>query len=212
MKLTTLQLDEIRPYENNPRLNQGAIDTVAESITRFGIRQPIVVDKQKVIICGHTRWLAAKKLGLKTFPVHIATDMTPEKVKAYRIIDNRTTELSSWDFDKLREEIGELELTAEDMELLKIDIGAWPELDVPDLESMKVDTDLAAGSRAKMISVGKYRIPITEAEYDALVGSMDGYASDTGTFFGFGRWLLEKAGFEVRQEAANVEGQTIPTL
>lgn len=212
MKVTMKRLDEIKPYKNNPRINQGAIDAVAESISRFGIRQPIVVDGEGVIICGHTRLLAAKKLGIETFPVHVAKDMTPDKVKAYRILDNRTSELSSWDFDKLREEIGGLELSEEDMELLKIDLGSWPELDVPDVESLQVDTDLAAGARAKMISVGKFRIPITDAEYDALVSAMESYSSDTGTFFGFWRWILEKAGFEVRQEVANVEWSAIPTV
>jgi len=212
MKIVERKLDDIRPYENNPRMNEAAVSAVAESISRFGIRQPIVVDGEGVIICGHTRLLAAKKLGMETFPVHVAKDMTPDKVKAYRILDNRTAELSSWDFSKLREEIGELGLSDEDMELLKIDVGSWPEIEVPDFETLHVDTDLAAGSRASMISIGKHRIPITDAEYDALIAAMEEYAEGAGTNFGFARWLLEKAGFEVRKEVSDVEGQTIPTL
>src|SRR5713226_7826471 len=75
----------IRPYENNPRLNDAAVDAVAASIKAFGFRQPIVVDENGVIICGHTRYKAALKLGLEKVPVHVAKDLTPEQVRAYRV-------------------------------------------------------------------------------------------------------------------------------
>jgi len=78
----------VTPYERNPRLNDGAVDAVAASLQEFGFRQPIVVDGNGVIIAGHTRFRAAKKLGLKKVPVHVATDLSPEQVKAYRITDN----------------------------------------------------------------------------------------------------------------------------
>lgn len=105
MKITTVKIDSIKPYGKNPRKNDGAVDAVAESIKEFGFRQPIVVDADNVIVCGHTRWKAAKKLGMKEVPVHVAADLTPDQCKAYRIADNSTRDLSSWDDQLLLEEI-----------------------------------------------------------------------------------------------------------
>lgn len=94
MKIEVWNLDRIRPYPNNPRINDDAVDAVAASIREFGVRQAIVVDTDGVIICGHTRFKAAQKLGLEKLPVHVAKDLTPEQIKAYRIADNKTAELA----------------------------------------------------------------------------------------------------------------------
>lgn len=101
-------LSTIHPYAKNPRKNDGAVDAVAESIRQFGFRQPIVVDAQGVIVCGHTRWKAAQKLGLTEVPVHVAADLSPERVKALRIADNKTGELAEWDADLLADELGSI--------------------------------------------------------------------------------------------------------
>ena len=98
-------IDEIAPYENNPRNNAYAVDKVAQSIRKFGWQQPIVVDIDGVIVAGHTRYEAAKRLGLETVPVHVAKGLTPEEIQAYRLADNKTAELSTWDFGKLRQEL-----------------------------------------------------------------------------------------------------------
>ena len=98
----------IFPYDKNPRNNDKAVDAVAASITQFGFRQPIVVDKDLVIVVGHTRWKAANKLGLTTVPVHIASELTPDLAKAYRIADNKVSELAEWNLDLLPFELGEL--------------------------------------------------------------------------------------------------------
>src|SRR5438128_9810613 len=90
MQVELRRITTIRPYENNPRLNDQAVDAVAASIREFGFRQPIVVDADGVIIVGHVRYKAALKLGLKKVPVHVAKDLTPEQIKAYRIGDNKT--------------------------------------------------------------------------------------------------------------------------
>ena len=108
MKIELQPLAKIKPYENNPRLNDAAVDAVAESIRRFGFRQPIVVDTGGVIVVGHTRWKAARKLGLKKVPVHVATDLTAEQIRAYRIADNKTNELAEWNLDLLSIELAEL--------------------------------------------------------------------------------------------------------
>jgi hypothetical protein len=105
MKIEMMSIEKVKPYEQNPRINDAAVDAVAASIKEFGFRQPIVVDKDGVIICGHTRWKAALKLGLKKVPVHVATDLTPAQVKAYRLADNRSAELAEWDFSKLAVEL-----------------------------------------------------------------------------------------------------------
>jgi len=105
MKIEELSLASIKPYEKNPRKNDGAVDGVAESIKQFGFQQPIVVDKDNVIVAGHTRYKAAKKLGLKTVPCVRADELTKEQVKAYRILDNKLNELATWDFEALSEEL-----------------------------------------------------------------------------------------------------------
>jgi DNA modification methylase len=118
MKIVKRKIDDVRPYENNPRLNDDAVDAVAKSLAEFGWRQPIVVDGDGVIIVGHTRWKAAKKLGLEEVPVHVATDLPQEKVRAYRIADNQTATLSEWDYDLLPLELTALQDADYDLELL----------------------------------------------------------------------------------------------
>lgn len=114
MEIIIKGIDEIRPYENNPRVNDGAVGAVAESIREFGFQQPIVVDRDGVIIAGHTRYKAAQKLGLTEVPVVVAGNLTDEQVRAYRLADNKTGELAEWDFSALEEElagIGELDMS-----------------------------------------------------------------------------------------------------
>lgn len=101
-------IKSIRPYEKNPRRNDEAVDAVAASIREFGWQQPIVVDKDGVIIAGHTRYKAAKKLKCDAVPVVVADDLTEDQVKAYRLADNKTGELAEWDTALLDEELAEL--------------------------------------------------------------------------------------------------------
>ena len=108
MKIEELKVSDLIPYENNPRKNEGAVDAVAESIREFGFRVPIVVDKENVIVSGHTRLKAAEKLGLETVPVIRADDLTDEQVRAFRLADNKTGELAGWDFEALDAEMAEL--------------------------------------------------------------------------------------------------------
>lgn len=114
-------IDSIKPYDKNPRQNDDAVDAVAASLQEFGFRQPIVVDGDGVIVCGHTRYKAAVKLGLAKVPVHVAGDLTPEQVRAYRIADNKTSDLSDWDYDILPIELSELQDAGFDLGLLAFD-------------------------------------------------------------------------------------------
>ena len=129
-------IHDITPYENNPRINDKAVAAVTRSIQEFGFRQPIVIDKNGVIICGHTRWQAAQEMGFGEVPVHVADDLTPEQIKAFRIADNKTAELSEWDYDLLPVEISDLEMAGFDLSLLGFG----------DKEIIKLlDTDLTQG-------------------------------------------------------------------
>lgn len=116
-----MDIEKLIPYINNPRINDNAVDAVAASIKEFGFKNPILIDKENVIIAGHTRLKAAKKLGLKEVPVIRIEDLTDKQIKAFRIADNKTTELAEWDFELLNIELEGLddEFTGFDMEELK---------------------------------------------------------------------------------------------
>ena len=105
MEIVYKRVGEIRPYEKNPRRNDEAVKYVAESIKQFGFKVPIVIDSDGVIIAGHTRFKAVKKLGLEKVPCIIADDLTEEQVNAFRLADNKVAEKAEWDFDLLDEEI-----------------------------------------------------------------------------------------------------------
>lgn len=105
MQIVEKGIKDIKPYEKNPRKNDSAVDAVANSISQFGFKVPVVIDKENIIICGHTRYKAAKKLGLEVVPCVIADDLTEEQIKAYRLADNKVSELAEWDIDLLGEEL-----------------------------------------------------------------------------------------------------------
>jgi ParB-like chromosome segregation protein Spo0J len=117
MQIQMRDITTIKPYDNNPRLNDDAVDAVAASIQAFGFRQPVVTDEHDVIIVGHTRYKAALKLGLKKIPVHVAKGLSPAQAKAYRLADNQTATLSAWDDDKLPIELVALQEMAFDLDL-----------------------------------------------------------------------------------------------
>ena len=124
-KIVMMFIDELIPYNNNPRVNDEAVDAVAKSIEEFGFRNPIIVDKNNVIISGHTRLKASQKLGLKKVPVIIADDLTDEQANALRLVDNKTGELADWDFARLKDELDKLpstiDMSAFDFDMEEID-------------------------------------------------------------------------------------------
>jgi ParB-like chromosome segregation protein Spo0J len=143
MHVELRDINSIKPYERNPRLNDKAVDVVAASIREFGFQQFILVDKDGVIVAGHTRYKAAQKLGLQKVPVHVAENLTPDQVKAYRIADNKTGEIAEWDMNILPIEIGELKESDFDMstlgfgdkeltQLLNLSVGIQQGLTDPD--------------------------------------------------------------------------------
>lgn len=134
MKVVNFKLTEIKPYENNPRDNARAISKVAESIRQFGFKVPIIVDKDNVIITGHTRYLASQELGLEEVPVIVAEDLTEEKVKAFRLADNKVSEYSTWNDDLLKVEL-------EDLIDLDFDINS---IGFSEIELMELTEDIEA--------------------------------------------------------------------
>lgn len=109
MKVVEMNINDLIPYENNPRINDNAVDKVVESIKQFGFKVPIIIDKDNVIVAGHTRHKAAKTLKLKTVPCVVADDLTDEQVKALRLADNKVSEFAEWDFTLLEQELAELD-------------------------------------------------------------------------------------------------------
>lgn len=109
MKIVEKYLTEIHPYENNPRINDSAVQFVMNSILEFGFKVPIIIDKDGTIVCGHTRYKAAKKLKMNKVPCILADDLSEEQIKAYRLADNRVAEFAEWNPERLDVEINELE-------------------------------------------------------------------------------------------------------
>lgn len=149
-----LPIGQIIPYANNPRNNKDAVDKVAASLREFGFRQPIVVDKDNVVIAGHTRLLAAKKLKMEEVPVLVADDLTDEQVKAYRLADNKTAEFALWDDEKLDEELSSI--LDIDMEAFGFDLSITPEVVEDDF-----DPEPPAEPKAKrgdIYQLGRHRL------------------------------------------------------
>lgn len=108
MEIINKKISELKPYENNPRDNSKAIEKVAESIKNFGFKVPLVIDKNNIIVTGHTRYKASQLLGLKEVPCIIADDLNEKQIKAFRLADNKVSDYSIWDNKKLLEELEEL--------------------------------------------------------------------------------------------------------
>lgn len=113
MEIIEKKVEELIPYDNNPRKNDEAVDKVAESIKEFGFKVPIVIDSNDVIVTGHTRLKAAKKLGLKSVPCIQADDLTDEQIKAFRLADNKVSEFSVWNLERLDEELESIDIYME---------------------------------------------------------------------------------------------------
>ncbi len=137
MDIELIKIDDIHPYENNPRKNDAAVDFVANSISEFGFKVPIVIDKDNIIVCGHTRYKAAQKLNLKEIPCVKADDLSEEQIKAFRLADNKSAEIAEWDIDLLTSEIKDI--SDIDMSEFGFDIQ---ELDPVEVEEDEFDEEL----------------------------------------------------------------------
>ena len=178
MKVTMWKLERITPYARNPRQNESAVSVVAASIAEFGFRQPIVVDENGIIIVGHTRFLAAERLGLTRVPVHVAEGLSENQVKAYRIADNKTGEAADWMPDLLALELKDLTEGGYNPELTGFTAAEIAEL----TEAPNFDGALGGGENAE----GYTEAPDAEQSDQASVGM------SLGRF----RFTIERAGYE----------------
>lgn len=137
MDIVMVPVGELVEYENNPRINDNAVEPVAESIRNFGFKVPILLDKDNVIIAGHTRLKAAKKIGMQEVPCIYCDDLSPEQVRAFRLVDNKVAEFADWDLGLLNIEIGEIDLPELDLE--KVGLFELPPIDIDDYLKDKQD-------------------------------------------------------------------------
>jgi len=141
MKVKNTKIEAITPYESNPRDNSAAVEKVAESLQEYGWQQPIVVDENKIILAGHTRHLAAMQLGMKEVPVVTAEGLSEAQKKAYRIVDNKTSELAEWDKQLLKEEFAALKELDFDLQLTGFDLDEITKLAGDDLLEFADDVE-----------------------------------------------------------------------
>lgn len=181
---------DLIPYENNPRINDYAVKRVLESIKEYGFTNPILVDKDLVIIAGHTRREAAILAGLEKVPYIIEEGLTPEQVKAYRIADNKLAELSTWDEEALKEELFELKEIDYPLEVM-----GFTEMDLKDLFVEKEEPQAKKAKEEKttlpMLRFGSNSVRITEDELVLLSNRYNEYVELTPEE-GFISWLLKR--------------------
>lgn len=200
MQFNYIAVNNLLDYENNPRNNDAAVEAVANSIKEFGFKVPIVIDSNNIIVAGHTRKKAALKLGLEEVPCIIADDLTEEQIKAFRLADNKTSELAEWDFEKLEEELKAIEL---DMNMfgfeLDIDIENQVDEDGFDVESALEEIEEPVSKSGQLYQLGKHRLLVGDStNLDDVKRLMNGKEADL---------LLTDPPYNVAVE--NSEGMTI---
>ena len=175
-ELVDRPLGEIHPYERNPRKNEKAVEPLAQSIRANGFNAPIITDENGVILAGHTRYKAAKKLGLKAAPCVIVTGLTENQKRAYRIADNKINELAKWDFDELEAELGDIDWGELEADAGEIDWGEladggieWPDGMTWDLKALGFSEHEAAGMQmdadvGRMLDTFEGTSPVRERE------------------------------------------------
>ena len=153
IEIKYIPIDDIKPYKNNPRLNEDAIPYVMNSIKEFGFKNPIILDKNNVIVAGHTRLESAKRLDMKEVPVIYADDLTEEQIKAFRLADNKVAEKSMWDYTKLDEELDNI---------LDIDMSMFDfeNLEETNLDDFFEDNDNKKEKESKLIECPYCHKPI----------------------------------------------------
>lgn len=171
MEIIYKNIDELIPYENNPRLNDEAVEYVKNSIKEFGFKVPVVIDKDNVIIAGHTRIKASKELRIKDIPCIIADDLTKEQIKAFRLADNKVAEKSMWDYTKLDEELDSI---------LDIDMSMFDfNINTDDVEIERIDLSNKEFEKYEIIITCQNEIELEE-KYNKLM--KEGYECKISTY------------------------------
>ncbi|WP_250675499.1 ParB N-terminal domain-containing protein (plasmid) [Paraclostridium ghonii] len=189
MDIKTLKVEQLIPYKNNPRNNINAVDKVALSIKEFGFKVPIVIDRNNIVITGHTRLLASKKLGLEEVPVIVADDLTEAQIKAFRIADNKVSEYSTWDKELLKVELEQLEGLDFNLDLVSIDFYDFnmdidlDDIDLPD--ELELERTERGNVILKNLKFGSYNITLSDEEFKMLTVLVEKYIEKTGVLQGF---------------------------
>jgi hypothetical protein len=170
MQIEQADISSIIPYEHNPRRNADAVRNVAESLTQFGWRQPIVVDADRVVIVGHTRLLAAQSLGMDTVPVHVAENITPEQARAYRLADNKTGEAATWDNELLKLELEGLTADGVDLSLTGFNDA--------ELAAVFTDQDVEFNAEDEWQGMPEFEVGLAKAYRTLIVHFKDQQAVD----------------------------------
>lgn len=174
IQIITINIDDVNEYENNPRLNDAAVDAVAASIKEFGFKVPIIIDSNNVIVAGHTRVKACRKLGITEIPAVIADDLTEDQINAFRLADNKTHELALWDDKKLLEELEKISLDMlqfgfEDLEdLLEEDVFE------DDFNEEELYSETPYAKRGDIFVLGKHKVMCGDSTLDADVKALLG--------------------------------------
>lgn len=160
MNIINIELKNIKQYEKNPRKNDEAVGPVAESIKEFGFKSPIIVDKNNVIVAGHTRYKAAKRLKLKEVPCIVADDLTEEQIKAFRLADNKVGEIAEWDFDLLNMELESIsfDMSSFGFNILNEEEEKEIEEDDYDLEEKLKNIEEPKSKYGDIYQLGKHRL------------------------------------------------------
>jgi ParB family chromosome partitioning protein len=201
MKIIDVSMDQLKPYEKNPRKNDMSVDYVAESIAQFGFKVPILIDKNNIIIAGHTRYKAAKKLGFKTVPCIVADDLTEEQVKAFRLVDNKVSENSEWDLDLLEFELDSIfDIDMEGFGFnVDLDVEATENNDnFNHIEALLNDVGISAGGGSKVKRYFDLTLSFPEEEKEVI----DNYLKKIG-----GRRFLEERILKEAKEQEEEECQ-----
>lgn len=177
MDIMQMKLSELKPYENNPRINDEAVEKVAESIRQFGFNQPIVVDENNVIVVGHTRYRAARKLGIDKVPVYQLKGLSEEQYRAYRLADNKTAEFAEWDMDLLNLELDEI--TNIDMADFGFDINFDDEEKEIEEDEMPEVSEEPKAKLNDLFELGEHRLICGDStDVNVIERLMDGVKAD----------------------------------
>ena len=177
MQIVNKNINDIYPYENNPRNNENAVEYVAKSIENYGFKVPVVIDRGGTIVAGHTRWLASKQLGLKEVPCIIADDLNEKQIKEFRLVDNKVAEYATWDINKLDIELADLDLDSYGFDFITDD-------------DYGTDFELPEGDKSDMCQITFY---LHEEQKSLIEYAMSIVADEVYETFG----NLNKAGNEI---------------
>ena len=161
MEVKMVKIEDLKPYPNNPRFNDEAVEYVANSIRQFGFKVPMIIDKNNEIVAGHTRYKASLQLGLKEVPCIIADDLTEEQIKAFRLADNKVSEKSQWNYDLLDEELADIV----DIDMSEFDFDV-----ILDNDEYGTDFDLPNGEKE---NIEQMTFTLTSEQADLIKGALD---------------------------------------